>query len=149
MAYKIIIPYITESAYLWIVEGRIPVLKKRWLLPQDENVLQSTDLQILPLVGKRGKILCFLTHHIHTCSQASVENHSAVLIHLQHSSSLCTSVHLNLTPQNSSQRVGHSHLHFMVNMLTCSTQLCVFLVLLFVSSSPVCLGKCLPNEIKY
>lgn len=76
-----------------------------------------------------------------------------ILIHLQYSPYFCLSVipllliHLSLAPQGSSQRMGIFYLYFLMDTFEFYNLLCLFLV--FVSSSPVCLGKMLSTEIVY
>lgn len=70
LVYKVTTVYITGNAFLWTVEGRIPVLKKSWLFPW-ECIAKHRCANSVPC----GNRLCFLTHRIHTCSWPSSENY--------------------------------------------------------------------------
>lgn len=146
MVYKVTTVYITGNAFLWNIEGRIPVLKKSWLLPR-ECISKHRFANSVPC----GNRLCVSSLTVFTC--AANPALKTILIHLQQSLYFCPSVipllliHLSLATQDSSQKMGIFYLYFMVGTFVFYNQLCLFLVLVFVSCSPVCLGKWLSTEI--
>lgn len=147
MVYKVTTVYITGNAFLWSIEGRIPVLKKSWLFPR-ECISKHRFANPVPC----GSRLCVssLTVFTHAVNPALKTN----LIHLQQSLYFCPRVipllliHLSLATQDSFQKMGIFYLYFMVGTFVfynqlCSLYLCLFQVFQFAWANGYQLRLCI------
>lgn len=143
MVYKVTTVYITGNAFLWSTEGRIPVLKKSWLFPR-ECISKHRFANSVPC----GNRLCVSSLTVFT--RAANPALKTILIHLQQSLLLpkCHSlVAYTSQPCHTGQFPKDGNLlSLLYGGHICILQPTVFLVLVFVSSFPVCLGKWLSTE---